>query len=55
MDASNFINSYLKENNHLDEMLSAELDVSNTNIKMNEMIDGLFDAYIESEKEIGLK
>jgi len=54
IDAASFINNYLRENKNIDDMLSAELDVSNNNIRMNEMIDSIMPAFLESEKEKSL-
>ena len=50
IDANTFIYEYLRNSKNTDEMLSAELDVSNNNIRMNEMIDEIFPAFLESEK-----
>ena len=51
IDATSFITNYTIANRNLDEMLSAELEVSNTNIKMNEMINEIMPAFLDSEKE----
>lgn len=50
-EADEFISRYTKYNQNLKDLLSAELDVSNTNKFMREMIDEVIDAFIESEKE----
>ena len=53
-DARGFIRNYLNAIKNLNEALSAELDVGNINIRMNEMIEELLPAFLESEKGIVL-
>ena len=53
-EAREFISRYLREDKNINEMLSAELDVSNNNIRMSEMIDEILPAFLENEKGIML-
>ncbi|MBR4178169.1 MAG: hypothetical protein IKR57_02330 [Bacilli bacterium] len=53
-DARAFINSYLKQDKNIDDMLSAELDVSNINIRMNEMIEEILPIFLDNERRIML-
>lgn len=50
-ESSTFIKEYLQYNKGVDEMLSAELDVSNTNILMNEMINKILPIFLESQTQ----
>ena len=47
--AVKYIEEMKRLNSNLGDMLSAELDVSNTNIVMREMTDGLIDTLLNSE------
>ena len=49
-DAQRFIDSYKKSDKDVKEMLSAELDVSNANIIMNDMLESVSVPFIESQK-----
>lgn len=49
-EASEFIKEYIKYNENLKELLSAELDVSNTNIQMRDMVNKLISSFLNSEK-----
>lgn len=49
-EANSYINEYLKYNSNLKDLLSAELDVSNTNIQMRDMINRLINPFLNSEK-----
>ena len=53
-EARTFLDIYLKADKNVDELLSAELDVSNTNIRMNEMIDELLPNFLDNERGIVL-
>ena len=54
-DARVVIDSILKSDRDLKDMLSAELDVSNINIRDNEMLMQILPAFIDSYKNLGLK
>ena len=54
-EANEFIAKYCKYNDNLNDLLSAELDVSNTNIEMKDMISELVGAFLESEASKGLE
>lgn len=50
-EAMEFIQRYCKYNDNLKDLLSAELDVSNTNIEMRDMINEILEPFLESEEE----
>lgn len=49
-DSISFINEYLRSDKAIDEMLSAELDVSNNDRLVGVMMDKVIPAFLESEK-----
>ena len=49
-DANRFVSTYMSESKALDDMLSMEVDVSNVNIRMNDMIDCIVQLFLDSQK-----
>ncbi len=49
-DARKFTNALLHANKSINEMLSAELDVSNTNIRVDDMLETITKPFIDSQK-----
>ena len=48
-ESDDFIREYLQSDGYVNEMLSAEVDVSNTNILMNVMIQKIIPPFLESQ------
>lgn len=47
-----FINEYLKNNSNLTDMLSAELDVANTNKIMSGMMEEIIPTFLKSQNQV---
>ena len=49
-EADSFIAKLTHYNSNIRDLLSAELDVSNTNRKMKELVDSVINAFLENER-----